>query len=186
MTGRLTIVTAPLELPVTLVEARDHLKEPTTTRDAEILRLIYAATDFAEQYTGRALITQTLDYALERFPIGDTIRLPRSPLQAVVSLKYRDTANVEQTWATSNYQVDTNEWAPAVVLAYGKSWPDTYERQDAVVVQIKVGYGGAAKVPYSIQTAVLFHVEAHYDRDDRAMEMLVARAETLLYPYRQL
>jgi uncharacterized phiE125 gp8 family phage protein len=182
--GRLTVVTAPLELPVTVVEAREHLKEPLTARDAEILRLLYAATDFAEQYTGRVLITQTLDFVLERFPYGREICLPRSPLQSVTSLKYRDTANAEQTWGTTNYEVDTNEWAPRVLLADGKSWPDTFVRHDAVTVRIKVGYGGAAKVPFSIQAAILLHVEAHYDRDERAMEMLVERAETLLHPFR--
>lgn len=182
--GRLTVVTAPLELPLMVVEAREHLKETSTARDAEILRLIYAAVDFAEGYTGRALITQTLDYALERFPYFGYICLPRSPLQSVTSLKYRDTANVEQTWASSNYEVDADEWDPRIVLGYGKSWPDTYERPDAVTARIVVGYGGAAKVPYAIQTALLFHVEAHYDRDDRAMEMLVERAESLLYPFR--
>jgi uncharacterized phiE125 gp8 family phage protein len=181
---KLTVVTAPLELPVTVVEAREHVKESSTTRDAEILRLIYAATDFAEQYTGRALITQTFDYALEGFPYESEICIPRSPLISVTSLKYRDTSNVEQTWGTSNYEVDISDWEPRVLLADGKSWPDTFVRHDAVTVRFVAGYGGAAKVPYAIQTGILFHVEAHYDRDERAMEMLVARAETLLYPFR--
>jgi uncharacterized phiE125 gp8 family phage protein len=184
MNSRLTIAVAPLELPVTVVEAREHVKESSTTRDAEILRLIYAATDFAEQYTGRAFISQTFDYVLDGFPYESEIRLPRSPLISVTSLKYRDTANVEQTWATSNYEVDNDEWEPRVVLGDGKSWPDTFVRHDAVTVKFVAGYGGAAKVPYAIQTAILFHVEAHYDRDERSMEMLVARAETLLYPFR--
>lgn len=181
---RTKVVTAPLELPVTVVEAREHLKESSTSRDAEILRLIYAATDFAEQYTGRALVTQTLDHFVERFPYGTTLSLPFSPVVSVTSLKYRDVANVEQTWASSNYEVDSDEWDPRLVLAYGIDWPDTYERHDAVTVRYVAGYGNAAKVPYSIVTAILFHIEAHYDRDERSMDLLVARAESLLYPFR--
>ena len=184
--SRLTVVTPPAELPVKVLEAREHLKETSTARDAEILRLLYAAVDFAEGYTGRALITQTLDYALEGFPYRGEICLPRSPLQSVVSLKYRDTANIEQTWASTNYEVDTDEWEPRIVLAHGKSWPDTYERVDAVTVRFKAGYGGSASVPYAIQTAILFHVEAHYDRDEKMVEVLVQRAESLLYPFRVL
>jgi uncharacterized phiE125 gp8 family phage protein len=188
--ARLSVAVAPLELPVLLVEAREQVKETSTTRDAEILRLIYAATDFAEQYTGRALITQSFDYVLEGFPVGfpydydDEICLPRSPVQSVTSLKYRDLSNVEQTWATSNYEVDTNEWEPRIVLGDGKSWPDTFVRHDAVTVRFVAGYGGTAKVPFSIQAAILLHVEAHYDKDERAMPMLVERAETLLHPFR--
>jgi uncharacterized phiE125 gp8 family phage protein len=181
---RLSVAVAPLELPVLLVEAREQCKESSTTRDAEILRLIYAATDFAEQYTGRALITQSFDYVLEGFPYEGEICLPRSPLLSVTSLKYRDLSNVEQTWATSNYEVDTNEWEPRVVLGDGKSWPDTFVRHDAVTVRFVAGYGGTAKVPFSIQAAILLHVEAHYDKDERAMPMLVERAETLLHPFR--
>lgn len=180
------MVEAPKELPIKVVEAREHLKQTGETRDAEILRLIYAATEFAEGFTGRTMITQTLDCVLEAFPSCGEIKLPRPPLQAVVSLKYRDEENVEQTMPTADYEVDANEWAPRIVLATDKSWPGTYARADAVTARIRVGYGGAAKVPYQAQAACLLHVEAHFDRDERMMEKLLEACERLLWPLRNV
>jgi uncharacterized phiE125 gp8 family phage protein len=181
----LLLITAPLEEPVLLVEAREHLKEPGTARDAEIMRLIFSARTWGEFYTGRAFITQTWEVVLDAFPLGsDAIYLSPPPLQTVVSVKYRNTINAEITLAPTEYQVDSNESWGRVVLADGKSWPDTYNRIDAVRVRFVCGYGGAGAVPFDVQAAILFHVEAHYDRDERMMEKLIAASEALLYPRR--
>lgn len=183
---RLTLFTAPLEEPVTLAEARAQLREPPTDLDAQILAQIFAGREHAEGFTGRALITQVWDLVLERFPCSSEIALPKPPLQEVVHVKYRDRANVEQTLATSAYQVDTHDSSPRIVLATNESWPDTYERIDAVTVRFKAGYGGTAKVPYQIQAAILLHVEAHIDRDERQMEKLLDARDSLLWPQRVL
>jgi hypothetical protein len=64
-------------------------------------------------------------------------------------------------------------------------WPVTqYDRVDAVRVRFVCGYGGAAKVPYALQAALLLHVEAHYDRNERMMEKLLTAAENLIFPHR--
>jgi uncharacterized phiE125 gp8 family phage protein len=180
-----TLVAEPLELPVTLAQARAHLKETSTARDVEILRGIYAATEWAAGFQGRTYISTTYDYAMPRFPYAPhEIDLPRVPVEEVVSVKYRDGANVEQTLATSEYQVLKDEWSARIALASGKSWPSTYERGDAVTVRFTAGYGAAGKVPFQVQAAILLHVEAHYDRDERMMDKLIGAAESLLYPGR--
>jgi uncharacterized phiE125 gp8 family phage protein len=181
----LTVVEEPKELPVKVLEAREHLKETSTARDAEILRLIYAATEWAAGFQGRTYITTTYDFAMPSFPYYPyEIDLPRVPVAAVVSVKYRDGANVEQTLATSEYQVLKDEWRARIALASGKAWPATYERGDAVTVRFTAGYGGAGKVPFQVQAAILLFVEAYYDRDERMFDKLLEAAQSLLYPLR--
>lgn len=186
---RLTLVTAPLEEPITLAEARAHLRVTATDEDAKILALIFAAREYAENFTGRALVTQTWDLVLECFPRGREIRLPKPPLQQVVHVKYRDVDNVEQTLATSDYQVDADDTSPRIVLATNKSWPDTYDRIDAVTVRFKAGYGGTAKVPYAIQAAMLLLI-GHWFENREAVNIgnittaLDFSVEALLYQHR--
>jgi uncharacterized phiE125 gp8 family phage protein len=173
----LILITAPTEEPVTLQEARLQLRDPPTELNASIVKLIYSAREWCEDFTGRALITQTWELVLSEFV--ECIQLPLPPLQSVVSVKYRDTANVEQTLSSSAYEVAKDEYGARLTLATGSSWPATYERVDAVRVRFTAGYGGAALVPNALQAACLLHIEAHFDRDERMMEKLLVAAESL-------
>lgn len=179
----LKLITAPTEHPISLAEARKHLMDPPTARDAQILALIYAAVEHAEDYLGRGLCTQTWELVLPSFPLCE-VKLPKPPLQQVVSIKYRDANNVEQTLSASDYQVVFDEYRGQVKPVSTASWPSTYERLDAVTVRFKCGYGVAAQVPYSMQAALLLHVEAHFNRDERQMEKLLEARDALLYPRR--
>jgi len=49
------VTTAVATEPVTLTEAKSHLRVIGTTDDTFITALISSARDFAEHYTGRAL-----------------------------------------------------------------------------------------------------------------------------------
>jgi uncharacterized phiE125 gp8 family phage protein len=180
----LKLITAPLELPVTLAEARAHLRVTSTTEDALILALLYAATEHAEDFTRRRFITQTWELVLDRFP--EEFALPNPPLQSVSSLKYLDEAHVEQTLASSAYQVDVVSEPGRVTAAIDTSWPSLSEKINAVTLRFVCGYGGATKVPFAIKAAVLLHVEAHFDKDERLMEKLLTACESLLFPYRML
>ena len=80
----LTLTTPPAVEPVTLAEAKAHLKIDTTDDDALITALIPAARARAEWHTGRALVTQGWTLWLDAWP--DIIAIPLPPLQAVASV----------------------------------------------------------------------------------------------------
>src|SRR5690606_16061549 len=98
-------VTPPAGLPVTLEEAKLHLRLPLecpeeqqTGEDELIRRLIAAATQDAELYQGRAYITRTLRLNLDRFPAaGGPIYLPFPPVRQVLSVEYTDAAGQQHT-----------------------------------------------------------------------------------------
>lgn len=163
------IVTAPVEEPVTLAEARLHLRVDATTDDALITQLVTAGRRWAEDYTRRALVTQTRRVWLRAFPevhCGQAIvELPGGRVSAVASVKYTDTAGVLQTLDPAAYVLDSKSDDEIAELwpAYGTSWPATRDEPNAVQVQYTVGYGSAAAVPAQFKQAVLLHVGWHYD-----------------------
>lgn len=184
---RLQVV--PGEEPLTLDEAKRHLRVTDSADDATIDDLIVAARTWAENFTGRVLITQTWDYFLDAFV--DPIELPRPPLQSVSSINYVDVDGALQLLATTEYVVDTAAERGMVRLAYGKSYPGTRIQANAVTIRFVAGYGLRAAVPGPIRSACLLLVGELYARRETAIvgapivEVPVS-AEYLLWPYRTL
>lgn len=157
----LTLNAAPATDPLTLAEAKAHLRVTATDEDALITSLITAATDSAEIFTGRALVTQTWDLTLDSFPC--VIEVPKPPLVSVTSITYIDTDGATQTLATTEYTVDTKSEPGRIVPAYGKYWPSTREVPNAVTIRFVAGYGNAAAVPKSIKQGMLMQIEHMFD-----------------------
>src|SRR5690606_23947827 len=83
--------TDPASEPLTLEEAKAHLKVEVAADDAYITALITAARMTLEEWTGRAFIEQVWEARLDAFPCGDApIVLPRPPLIAVSLISYID------------------------------------------------------------------------------------------------
>lgn len=187
----LKLVTAPAVEPVSLAEAKLHLRVDSTDEDALISSLITAARQHAEHVTRRAFITQTWEVQMDGWPDGDTIEVPLPPLQSVTSVSYYDAGGTEYTMPSTDYIVDTKSAPGRIVLAYGKSWPSTTLRPAAgVVVRFVGGYGSAASdVPAAIKAAMLLHIGALYEHREAvitgqtAVELPLAY-EALLWPYR--
>ena len=154
----LTLIATPGVEPVTLAEAKLHLRVDAADDDTLIAALIVAARNQAESRTGRALVTQQWRLDLDRFPV-DTIDLPMPPLQSVESITYLDHDGVRQTLAASEYTVISNETPGVVLPAYGKSWPSCRVAPGSVQISFTAGYGGAAvAVPQAIKQWMLLQV----------------------------
>lgn len=64
----LTVVTAASELPITLGEAKQHLRITNSAEDEYIQSLIAAATDWAQTFMRRILVDTNCHYKFDRFP----------------------------------------------------------------------------------------------------------------------
>lgn len=148
MDGFLKPVTLPRAEPIALQEAKDHLREDRSDQDVYIQTLIAAAREEVEKVTGRSLILQTWDYALDAFPAGEKITVPRPPLQALDSLTYYDDdLSTSTVFSALKYQVDTIPTPPVVALKFGESWPsDTLRQSSGVVLRYRAGY----EVPFTV------------------------------------
>ena len=148
VTDALTLIysfdVAPPE-PVTLQEAKDHLRVDTTDDDALIRALITAAREYAERRQRRTLLTTTKTVKYDSFP--DVIRPPEPPLASVTSIAYVDEDGDSQTLSAALYDVDTDTEPGRITPAYGETWPATRGQIDAVTLTYVAGYGDAESVP---------------------------------------
>src|SRR5512139_2523227 len=122
---RAVLVTSPTKEPVTLSQAKAHLRVDASDDDALIESLITVAREHVENITRRALFTQKWDYSLKGWPCSDAFKLPFGNLFSVTSVKWKDDDGTETTLTvTTDYLVETNgDQCGRIVLPYGDTWP---------------------------------------------------------------
>ena len=184
---------APAATPVTLTEAKAHLRVTSSAEDTLITALIAAATDHLDGWTGilgRALVTQTWKFYLDVWPDGDVIRIPLVPLQSVTSVTYLDPGTgVAATVDADDYIVDTVSPDGWIVPVEGFAWPEPKDAINAIEVTFVCGHGDAAAVPAAIKAAILLIVGDLYanreGQSDRAITVN-ATVDRLLAPWRRV
>lgn len=185
-----TLITPPAEQPVSLADAKAHLRIDHDDEDAQVAAAVAAATGHLDGWDGilqLALVTQTWEVAFAGF--SSFLRLPLRPVQEITSVIYRDAAGGSQTLAADDYLLHGGVLGAYLAAAPGKSWPETQGRDDAVVVRFVAGYGGASDVPPTLKAAILLMM-AHWFDNRGAVAFGVTAAElplgvaALIAPYR--
>jgi uncharacterized phiE125 gp8 family phage protein len=177
----------PAVEPVTLAQAKTHLRVDHNDDDAYIEGLITVARQAAEDRTERTLINTTWRLTLDSFP--DAIPLPMPPTWSVSSVAYTDTSGTQVVLNAQDYVVDTVSEPGWIVPAIGKTFPATLGINSVVVTYV-AGYGtNGADVPAPIRQWVLLAVGDLYDqyRSLGSEKPSVPNhfADALLDPYRQ-
>ena len=190
---RKTLVTAPAIEPLVLTDVKNFINVSGTDDDTLITSLIKAARQHIETTYNVALISQTWDFTLGRFPQYVETVDPQAliepvikPLQSVTSISYYDGANSLQTLSAAVYEVVKNDYSwPYIRQAYNQFWPETYDRTDAVTVRVVAGYGAtAADVPEPIKIALQMFVKYLYDnREDMPIKPYVRAVDLLVKNY---
>ena len=153
--------------PISPDEAKRQLYIATSNSDneTELLGMITAARQYAENRTWRAIVEATYEYRLDAFP--ELIELPKPPAIIVSSVKYDDTDGVEQTVDASNYSVDTASEPARILRNSDFSWPATDNQIDSVRIRYKAGYDGTVnKLPGDMKAAMLMMVKHFFDNRD--------------------
>lgn len=181
---QLTLLTPPAAAVVSLAEAKMHLRVEHDVENDAIEAMIGTAEALVagrDGWTGRALGEQTWRLTLPGFPRVSTLRLPLPPLRSVAHVRYYDSANTQQTFASANYAVSIADTPGQIDLLATIGWPSTFSRVDAVEVQFVCGYDVA---PAPIKHAVLVTLAALYrNRGDEGFSMPAA-TRRLLAPYK--
>ena len=163
----------PAEEPISLEDAKLHLRVDTDDEDALIRELISAAREYCEDITSRALVTQTII----AYPKSFGEALPRPPLQSVAKVTYTDSTGAEHTMAPGvDYLVDTvNE---RLVLPAGKAWPTFAPNPvNPIIVEYTAGYDIP---PRTVRQAMKLLISYWYDNRqpgelDERMQLAVGR-----------
>jgi uncharacterized phiE125 gp8 family phage protein len=185
-----TIKIAPAQASwITLADAKVHLKVDAdlTADDTLISSLIKSVQLACENRCQRTLITTTWELVLDCF--SDWLRLLYPRVLGVTSVKYIDQDGVEQTLASTEYQVDVAAEPGRVTPAYGKTWPTTRVQPNAVRVRYTAGYGAAASdIPEDLVLWMKLHLGHYYTHRDASVTganvMPLPYADGLLDSYR--
>ena len=201
----LQLVTPPAEEPVSLIDAKLHLRVDFTDDDALIIALISAARQAAETLTGRQIVTARWKLVLDSFPgpslmgvpaglsfslPGHAILLSKCPVQSVVSIQYLDMASTTQTMPAADYTVDTACEPARITPVFGRIWPISLPQIGAVWVTFDAGYGDATRVPEGIKSWIKLRVGSLYAHREEVAILTRGKIEplpfidSLLDPYR--
>lgn len=169
---RLSLVTEPKALPVTVAEAKLHARIDEDDDDTLTASLIATATELAEAYTRRAIMQQTWKMFLDCWP-GDEIEMPRAPLVSVTHIKTYDDADAATTLDAANYYVDTATRPGRIVRRSSGTWTEPARVANGIEIQFVCGYAtDPANVPAKIKTGIVAMIAFLYEnRGDAAAAM---------------
>jgi uncharacterized phiE125 gp8 family phage protein len=197
------LITSPVAEPVTLAQAKQHLRVDFDDEDLYIGTLITAARVYAEKITRRAFFNQTWMRTLDFFPLYGRLDVSRSPserdswpygtwywdrvtldmpypgLVSVTNITYLDSDSAEQTLPSNSYNVDTTSTPGRIAPAQGLFWPilNNYIPGSVKITYVAGSYGDGTEVnncPQSIVQAILLLI-AHWYTNREAVSALTLK-----------
>jgi uncharacterized phiE125 gp8 family phage protein len=155
---------APAAEPVSLAEAKSHLRITHADDDAYIDKLIIAARRAVEDRSGLKCVTQNWSLFLDCWPDDGVISLGMSPVSAVTDVKLYGEDDTPSTVDPAHYFLDVASEPARLALRYGRARPQPGRRLNGVEVRMVVGFGAAAAVPQDLKQAILLTVAHWFDR----------------------
>lgn len=168
-------LTPPEIEPISLLEAKDHLRVRHDLQDDLIEALIRDARTRVENLTQRPLITQTLRMDYARFPsYADSLALSRVPVQSVDSLTYLDSAAERQTLDAADYDLLLPTADPIILPRINAQWPAHTARPESIQVTVTAGYGDTAEdVPGDLRRAILLLIGHWHENAELSAPILI-------------
>lgn len=150
------VTTGPATEPVTASECKAWAHIDTTADDTVIGQMLIAAREWAEQYTNRAFITQSITSKLDAWT--NPIIIPQPRLITVTSINYIDQDGTSQLLSTGVYDVDVTSEPGEIFLKYNQTWPTLRGDHHGITIVTTNGYGAATVVPTRIKSAIMMLV----------------------------
>jgi uncharacterized phiE125 gp8 family phage protein len=189
----LVLTAGPDVEPVSLAEAKAHLRVDGSAEDTLIGSLIITSRLHVEAALGLALITQGWSYFLDAWPAsGPHVRLPLRPVQSIAAVQLYAADESVETLSPAIYLLDGAAVPPRLVRQGSLPWPPPKRTANGIEIAFTAGFGDAAgDVPAPIRQAVLLLV-AHWYEHREPIEIGAAHTAVphmvseLLHPYRRV
>jgi uncharacterized phiE125 gp8 family phage protein len=186
----LSIVEEPAEEPLSLEEAKRHLRVDHTDEDPDIMRAIRSARRAAEKETGLRFVEQTFKLTLPHWPCGqpwpgweNAVALPVEPVALVEEVRYYDFAGTLTTMPDDGYQTFLDHSPPLIAPAPQSWWP-TLQPGRMAPIEVEFVAGTAATVVpdelvQMMKLLVAYWYEHRGDSTDPTARGMPAGAERL-------
>lgn len=179
---------------ITVEEAKRHLRVTSSAEDADIEDLVAVAQAHVERTSGRAFLTSRYRLTVDRFPYCGELKLPRSPVQSIDSVTFRDADGVPQTLDESLYRLSRAAFSSttqSVALVTDAPFPSTEWAGDAVSVEFTAGAETVQEIPRELLhlaklvVGTLYRERASFDEarlhENPAYENLMQAVRVLEY-----
>lgn len=194
---RTVVVTSATGEPVTLEEAKQHIRIEIgeTVEDDLISGLITVARQRVENITGRKLMPQSWKSYYDDWPNKDYIELPYPPLRSMPSsaVVYKKSTGNSTTFSSTAWDPDTVSEPGRCILNYADDWPTaTLHNNNPISIQFNCGYSTGGKVPETFKLAIKLLVGHWYENRESiivspsgmAIQEVPETVKSLLAPYR--
>lgn len=180
------LTTPPTVEPVSLTEAKAHLRVTHSDDDTYISTLINSARSTVEQFCGAALLQQSWSVFCDAWPTQGIFNLPLNPIMSITDLLIYGEDDVAATLDPAHYFLDSASKPCRLILRGGRSVPTPGRRANGIEIKLIAGFGaGASAVPNQIKQALLIIIADWYaSRGDVDAGDLPLSARSLLAPYR--
>jgi uncharacterized phiE125 gp8 family phage protein len=188
----LVMTAAPAAEPISLAEAKAHLRIDANDEDALLGSLITAARMVVERTLSLALITESWSLYLDGWPRSGTIVLPIQPVQVVTAVRVYDPDDTSSTVNSETYSIDVLSEPARLVLSAGAVQLSPARLLNAFEVAFTAGYGDeASDVPQPIRHAIKLLVAHWFEHREpvvlgAAAQEVPATVAGLLLPYRRV
>jgi uncharacterized phiE125 gp8 family phage protein len=159
--------TPPAVEPVTLAEAKAHLRVDIATDDALISSIVKSAREWCEEYLDRSLVHTQWTMRMDSFP--HEFVLPRPPMASsgtvtATTITYTLETQAVETLDTATYRVDRHDTPGRIRVVYAGTWPAHLFDENSVTVTWWGGYGAdGTSVPAAIRSAMLMIISSLYE-----------------------
>jgi uncharacterized phiE125 gp8 family phage protein len=185
-----TLITPPAIEPVSLAEAKAHLRIENDAEDALLDATISAARLYIEHATRRTLIAQAWRIWRDFWPTSRIVEIPLAPLISMDAVSVFDEAGDEVELGENVYEIDTIS-TPGRIRLIG-NLPTPGRELNGIAIDVTAGYGDEADaVPAPLRQAI-FQLVTHWYEDrsavayDRARGLAPLSVDALIAPYRVL
>lgn len=148
-------VPAPATEPVTLTQAKAHLRVDHSDHDTLIEALIKSARAHIESACAVRFAART-GVTFKCGDFADLARLPEAPVSSITSITYLDAAGASQTLATSVYELRADGIEAGIVLKPSQTWP-AIQSGSRITVTAAVGYSTAPEDIYHALLMLIGH-----------------------------
>lgn len=156
------LVTPPSARPVSLADAKVHLRVDDDAEDALIEGYIDAAVGHLDGYggiLGRALMRQDWRESAAFWPASRAVELRLAPVAEILSITARAPGGGVATVPGSDYRLLTGASRPIVLFGVDAVLPPLDGAPDAMTITYRAGYGDeAAALPSALKSAILMMV----------------------------